>query len=146
MAKKFSFRLDSILNLRSHKVKQEKEALQQIQSQRIKKDIEIEECKKELENSFMEKSGKFSVEILQQNYFRQEFLKENIVKLEKEKKRLLEIETQRKKILFEAQKEEKILLKLKEKKLLEYKFELDQEDSKVMDEIAINQISKKEID
>ncbi len=138
MPKKFSFRLDSVLKLRTYKVKQEKEALLQVQSLRIKKDEEIDNLKNELESTYKNKKGKISVEILQQNFYRQEYIKENIKKLENDKKRLLEIEEQRKKIFFEAMKEEKVLLKLKEKKLAEYKFELDQEDQKVMDEIAVN--------
>ncbi len=138
MAKKFSFRLDTVLKLRSYKVKLAKEVLLQIQSQRIKAEEEINRNHQELQSLYRNKVGKISVETMQQDFYRQEYIKNYINILEKEKEKLLKIEEAKRKILNEAMKDEKILLKLKDKKIAEYKFEMNQEDQKVMDDIAIN--------
>ena len=138
MAKKFSFRLDTVLKLRSYKVKLAKEVLLQIQSQRIKAEEEINRNHQELQSLYRNKVGKISVETIQQDFYRQEYIKNYINILEKEKEKLLKIEEAKRKILNEAMKDEKILLKLKDKKIAEYKFEMNQEDQKVMDDIAIN--------
>lgn len=110
----------------------------QIQSQRIKAEEEINRNHQELQSLYRNKVGKISVETMQQDFYRQEYIKNYINILEKEKEKLLKIEEAKRKILNEAMKDEKILLKLKDKKIAEYKFEMNQEDQKVMDDIAIN--------
>lgn len=138
MAKKFNFRLDTVLKLRSYDVKLAKEALSQATAQRINKQNEIEDAKREIAGLFGQEIGIVSVEYMQQKQYRQEFLKEHIVVLEQEKEELLKIEEKRKLELNEANKQEKILIKLKDKKKAEYTFEMGIEDQKNMDEIAIN--------
>lgn len=138
MAKKFSFRLDTVLKLRSYDVKLAKEALSQATAQRINKQNEIEDAHREIASLYGQERGMISVEYLQQKQYRQEFLKEHIIVLEQEKEELLKIEEKRKLELNEANKQEKILIKLKDKKKTEYAFEMGIEDQKNMDEIAIN--------
>lgn len=138
MAKKFNFRLDTVLKLRSYDVKLAKEALSQVQAQRISKQNAIDEAHREIASLFGQELGVVSVEFMQQKQYRQEFLKEHIIILEQEKEELLKLEEQRKQELNEANKQEKILLKLKDKKKAEYAFEMGIEDQKNMDEIAIN--------
>ncbi len=142
MPKKFSFRLEPILNLRSHRVRQEKEALLQIQGMRIAKENEIQDNIDNLNSLYRNKIGKISVEQMQIDFHRQNYIKELIKKLEADKLRLLEIEEQRRIILNEALKEEKVLEKLKEKKHTAYKEELNLEDMKMMDEIANNKVAR----
>lgn len=145
MAKKFSFRLEPVLNLRTHKVNEAKEVFLQIQAKRIKKDNEIQSAIDDLNSLYTGKSGTIPVTELQANYYRQDFLKHEIVKMNAERDRLLEIENHRRNLLAEAMKEEKILLKLKEKKREYYLEELKQEDNKFMDEIANNRFNSSKI-
>ncbi len=142
MPKKFSFRLEPILNLRSHRVRQEKEALLQVQAMRIAKENEIRENTDHLNSLYRNKIGKSTVEQMQIDFHRQNYVKEFIKKLEADKLRLMEIEEQRRIILNEALKEEKVLKKLKEKKHTAYKEELNLEDVKMMDEIANNRVAR----
>ncbi len=144
MSKKFIFRLEPLLKLRSHKVMQEKEALMQIQSLRISKENEISDNIEYLESLYRNKKGRISIEQMQTDFHRQNFIKEFIKKLETDRQRLIEIEEQRRLILNEALKEEKILEKLKEKKITAYKEELNFEDTKMMDEIANNRSARLE--
>ena len=144
MPKKFSFRLEPLLRLRSYKVKQEKEALIQIQSMRISKENEISENIIYLESLYRNKKGRISVEQMQTDFHRQNYIKEYLLKLETDRQRLIEIEEQRRIILNEALKEEKILEKLKEKKLMAFREELNIEDMKMMDEIANNRSARLE--
>lgn len=144
MSKKFTFRLEPLLRLRSYKVNQEKEALMQVQSLRINKENEISENIIYLESLYRNKKGRINIEQMQTDFHRQNFIKEFIKKLETDRQRLLEIEEQRRIILNEALKEEKILEKLKEKKIIAYKEELNFEDNKMMDEIANNRSARLE--
>lgn len=144
MPKKFSFRLEPILKLRSHRVIQEKEALLQVQAMRIAKENEIRENTDHLNSLYRNKKGKITVEQMQIDFHRQNFIKEFIKKLEADRLRIMEIEEQRRQILNEALKEEKILEKLKEKKNTAYKEELNIEDMKMMDEIANNRVARAE--
>lgn len=144
MAKKFSFRLEPVLNLRTHKVNEAKEVFLQIQAKRMRKEQEIQEAIDAINELYTNKSGTIPVEVLQANYYRQDFLKNEIEKMTAEKERLVEIENHRRKLLADAMKEEKILLKLKEKKKEIYNEEIKIEDNKFMDEIANNRFNKTE--
>ncbi len=141
MSKKFSFRLEPVLSLRSHKVNEAKEVFLQIQAKRIRKDNEIQACIDDMNSLYTRKNGTIPVVELQANFYRQDFLKNEIEKLNNEKERLVEIENHRRKLLAEAMKEEKILLKLKEKKREYYLEEQKQEENKFMDEIANNRFN-----
>ena len=145
MAKKFSFRLEPILKLRTHKVNEAKEIFLQIQAMRMKVEDEIQSTFDNLNSLYTGKSGIIPVTELQANYYRQDFLKNEIEKMEIEKKRLMEIENHRRKLLANAMKDEKILLKLKDKKRVYYMEELKIEDDKFMDEIANNRFNKNDI-
>jgi flagellar FliJ protein len=144
MPKKFSFRLEPVLSLRSHKVKEEKEVFLQAQAHRLNKEKEIADANEHLNSLYREKTGKMSIIEIQTDFYRQNYIKEEIARFEHELVRLLEIEENRRAILAEALKEEKILIKLKEKKKEVFLEELKQEDIKFMDEIASNRFGKQE--
>lgn len=146
MAKKFAFRLERLLSLRSHRVEQEKNALLEIQGKRIAKENEIAENYTMLANAYANKVGTTTIEMLQINYHRQIFIKERIAKLEKERLNLLEIEEQRRKILSEALRDEKVLEKLKERQLENYKHEMNCAENAFMDEIVNNKAARQNME
>jgi flagellar protein FliJ len=142
MAKKFIFRLESVLKLREHKTQQAKEDLMQVVGLRNKKELEIEERNIYL-NNILKKKHKDSTAFDMQAIWRHKvFVDEEIKNLEIEKQNLLEIENIKRIKLTEAMKEEKILDKLKEKKKKLHNEEMEQESQKFLDEVAINHHGK----
>ena len=139
MAKRFQFRLDPLLSIKSFKVKEAKENLIQIVGLRVRKEEEIEQHLNYYSSLFKSKNGTISAHELQTLFFHKIFVDDNIKKLGKEKQQLLEIEELKRKTLTEAMKDEKILEKLKEKKIITYNQELNKEETKTLDEIAIKQ-------
>lgn len=75
---------------------------------------------------------------LQARIHHKQFVEKELTNLDKERRQLLEIEALRRNRLNSAMKEEKILLKLKEKKHELYKHELNMEETKFIDEIAVS--------
>jgi len=115
MSKKFSFRLEPILNLRSHRVKEAKEVFLQVQAMRINKENEILSNSNAKNSLYTHKQGSLSIADIQANFYRQKFLDAENERLENDKIRLLEIENHRRKLLAEAMKDEKVFQKLREK-------------------------------
>ncbi len=136
--KKFSFRLDPVLRLREHKVREEKEAFGQAVSSRLSKEEQIR-LKKEYQGKILKMkaiSGK--AENIQAIYHHSIFIKDEIKMLEHERSQLIEIESARRIKLTEAMKNEKIITKLKEKKKDDYNIENNREETSNLDEIARN--------
>lgn len=138
MAKKFTFRLEPLLNLRSHKVKEAKEELVKVVNKRTSKESEISEQNEYFNGLMKSKKGKIPVAELQADYHHKSFVKDEIGKLENQKEQLLEIEEVKRLRLTEAMKDEKILQKLKEKQKQYHAEEVEKESVKQMDEIAIS--------
>lgn len=138
MAKKFNFRLQSVLNLRSHKVEQAKDSLNQIVKMKNDKDLLIEFNLNQKNEIFRDKNPSFKAAELQNKIYHKDHLENQIIQLESEKLRLIEIENLRRMNLTEAMKGEKVLEKLKEKKVEAHKYELDKEEMQTLDEIAQN--------
>lgn len=144
MAKKFSFRLESVRKLKEHKAKQEENALQQIVNSRYQKEYEIEEHQKYYNSLLTTKTGKFSASEFQQVFFHQNQVKSEIKKLAKEHEQLIEIEEIQRKKMNDAKIEEKAINKLKERKIIAHNETLEKEERMILDEIAQNRHSKSE--
>ncbi len=136
MAKKFNFRLEKVLNLKSQKVLELKEALNLIITSRIAKEKEIDKNQNYLNKLLNTKKGLLPASSLQTSWSHTTYIQDIIKKLRFERDQLIEIENLRRQKLVEAMKEEKILLKLKDKKQLQHKQELSKEEVKILDEIA----------
>lgn len=144
MAKKFTYRLEPLLNLRAFRTNQAKEELAKILRLRFRKEQIIEE-KIEYKNNLIAKkytSGKASD--IQERIAHKALVEKEIEKHIQDKNQLLEIEKLRQNKYIEAKKDEMILEKLKEKKLEEYKTETLKEESNFIDEIAIMGFIRKE--
>lgn len=143
MAKKFTYRLEPLLKLRSFKTSQAKEELARVLRLRFKKDEFIQE-KQNYKNVILSHkytSGKVSD--IQARLAHKSFVELEIEKAQRDRNQLLEIENLRRNKFIEAKKDEMILEKLKEKKLEEYKNELLKEESNFIDEIAISGFIRK---
>lgn len=142
MAKKFNFRLESVLKLRAEKVTQAQESLNQAIKVRVEKEKSIQNYRNYLKNLSNEKSSQIKASDLQNMSYHKQYIDSEIKKLEKEKVQVLEIENLRRTKLTKALKDEKVLEKLKERKKADYNDELRKEEAKFFDEIAIKQSSK----
>lgn len=140
--KKFSFKLDSLLNVRK---KREELVIQelaeaQMAENRINGQINdtrntialmIEESKSYLKSSINVESL-----LLSRNYI--EFLKRKLSELEAELEKAKQKTLKIKEKLAEAVKERKIIETLKEKQFAQYKKEYNKQDNAQMDEISNN--------
>jgi len=143
MAKKFRFRLETILKIRTEKTKEAKTAMNIALRNRYEKETEIET----LQNIKKEQLKKQTVISKAQDM---QTIKDYIANLdnqieykEKEKEKLIEIENVRRTELNEAMKEEKIIAKLKEKKLEKHKSDVKIEEDNFLNEVAIQQYIRK---
>lgn len=143
MVKKFAFRLDPVLKLRSFRAKEAKEALAQVLNLRLTKEREIAEKKKYLDDLFIAGKGAAPAADLQAKANHKIYVQSEIKRLEEERKRLLEIENLKRNELSEKMKDEKILEKLKEKKRDVYEKEVLDEENKQLDEITVNKHYRK---
>lgn len=136
MAKKFDFRLDSVLRLNTHKVKVAEEALLEIVNIRSQK----EQKEKELFVYLTELQGKefrsANAGKIQAHYYHMAHIESQIKELRKEINQILELENIKRLRLTEAMKDERIMEKLKEKKFEEYVKDNEAEEMKVLNEIA----------
>ncbi len=144
MAKKFTYRLEPILNIRAFRTNQAKEELAKILRLRYRKEQIIEEKKKYKNNLLVAKYSSGKASDIQARIAHKAFVEQEIEKYAQEKNQLLEIEKLRQNKYIEAKKNEMILEKLKEKKLEEYKAETQKEESNFIDEIAIMGFIRKE--
>jgi flagellar protein FliJ len=139
MAKRFQFRLDPLLNIKSFKVKEAQENLLQIMGSRLRKEEEIEQHNIYYNSLFKSNKRNNIASDLQTLFYHKVFVEDKIKILGNEKEQLSEIEKLKRNLLSEAMKEEKILEKLKEKKMLIHNSDMLKEENKVLDEIAIKQ-------
>lgn len=138
MPKKFSFRLEPILNLRKFRTKQAQDELSKVLILRLKKENEILEAKSYLEKQLKKtKKAKIKAEELQNIFAHIDFSERELKKLKSELANLIEIENVKRQALSEKMKEEKILEKLKENKKIIYNEEIYHEERKFLDEIAL---------
>ncbi len=142
MAKKFNFRLESVLKLRTEKVLQAQDSLYQVQRVRIEKEKIIDnyhQLKKKLnyeDKKFLKAAN------LQAISNHKEHLNHEIERLGKEKQQILEIEEFRRQKLTKAMVDERALEKLKERKMNDHSDALKSEESKFFDEVARNLIKE----
>ena len=139
MAKKFRFRLETVLKIRTEKTEEAKNALNIALRNRYEKEMEIETLKKNKKEQLKKQTVTSKAQDMQT-------IKDYIVNLdnqieykEKEKEKLIEIENVRRTELNESMKEEKIIAKLKEKKFAEHNLELKREEDNFLNEIATQQ-------
>jgi flagellar FliJ protein len=142
MAKKFNFKYNSILKLRTEKVNQAQELLFQAERIKIEKQKIITEYKNYINGLLNNNTNKNKISELQNIAYHKQFINSEIEKLEKEKVQIDEIISLRRNKLNEAMKDEKVLEKLKEKKLNSYKEELNKEETKFLDEISMKKVNK----
>lgn len=145
MARKFFFRLEPLLKIRTHKQLMAKESLMQIVNLRLRKEGEIEEMSNYLKYLNKQKVGSARASDLQSILYHIEFTENQIKNLIKEKEQISEIEAIKRDAFHKTLKEEKILLKLKEKKQTEYKEAVNKEDMLLMDEMALKYFTPKDI-
>lgn len=142
MAKKFNFKLESVLKYRTEKVSRAKDSLNQAVKLRIDKEKAIIDTADERSGFQQTNTGKIKASDLQAKGSYLNFLEEEIKRLENEKLQILEIEELRRKKLIVAMKDEKVIEKLKEKKRLIHFEEIKKEESKFMDELGLKTINK----
>lgn len=142
MAKKFKFKLESFLKLKSFNVSKAEDALNKVLILKYEKEAEIENIKDEI-SELNNNPRKQTIIDLQSRFHRKIFLEERIIQIKYEITKIVEIENLKRKELQEAMKEEKILEKLKEKKRDEFKFEMGKEEDLALDEISIVAFGKK---
>ncbi len=138
MAKIFRFKLEPVLKLRTHKVQIALDSLNQAVKLRNEKELMIIQ-QNDIRNNLIGSGIKSSkVRELQAIFHHRDHIDNEIMKLQDEKKRITEIENVRRTKLTIAMKEEKVLEKLKEKKQILHKEDVEREEGKFLDEIAIN--------
>lgn len=143
MAKKFTYRLESLLNLKSFKVKEIEESIQKVLYYRYQTEHEIQKNEDYLASLNGQRNGSFkAIEIQALNYHK-ETVKEEIKELKLQLERIVEIENILRNRLVEAMKEEKVLQKLKEREYEDYKMALNKEETKLLDEITIQKEVRK---
>jgi len=143
MAKKFNFKLDTVLRLRSDKTEEAKTELQLIIRKRIEKEQLIEEQLFKLENHNLTRSEHKQLEEIQAFYYHKEYINQEIKRLKMELDNLLDIESLKRIKYNEALKEEKVLQNLKDKKKIEFIAEIERKEQIELDEIAIRQYTNK---
>lgn len=143
MAKKFVYRLESLLNLKSFKVKEIEESIQKVLYYRYQTESEIQKNEEYLASLNGQKNGSFKVIEIQALNYHKEYIKDEIRELRAQLTRIIEIENILRMRLVEAMKEEKVLQKLKEKEFDAYKTALNKEETKFLDEISIHKEIRK---
>ncbi len=141
MAKKFTFRLDPLLNLRKQSTQITKQELARAINERVNKEMQIETVhnqQSQLNKATIEKMQLHELQALVNHKIA---LKNEIQKLNNERISLLETEQSKQLKYNHALQEEKVIIKLKEKKEIEHKQSIEKEEQKDLDEIGLR-ISK----
>jgi flagellar FliJ protein len=143
MAKKFSYRLETFLNLKTFKVKEIEENIQKVLYYRTQTEEEIRKNQEYLSMLNNNRNGHFkAIEIQALNYHK-EAVKDEIENLRSQLARIIEIENILRQRLVEAMKEEKVLQKLKERQFEAYMYEVNREETKLLDEITVQKEIRK---
>lgn len=137
MAKRFQFRLETVLGLRSQEVKDAQNRLGEAVQIRNAKEQEIEE-KQKYYNSLMEQAAEKKLRIwdMEVQWYHARAVEREIKELEKQLVSLEEIVEIRRTELSEAMKKEKVLTKLKDKKHALHIQEEQRAEQNFLDEIA----------
>ena len=143
MPKKFQFRLEQVLKIKSHYANLAKDLLNQVVLLRTNKESEINNQEEYRTHCLAKKVIINKASHLQTQWYHILHINDTIHQLEYEKKQLLEIENLRRRQLTAAMKEEKILEKLKDKKKLLHEEMVRHEETKILDEISHNKFLKK---
>ena len=137
MAKKFIFRLESLLKLRSTAVDQAKNSLAIALNNRLMKDEEVRIKQDYFASILVKDHTSFFLAIdLQAQWHHRQCISAEIQQLQKEVELLTEIEEIKRLELAEAMKREKIVEKLKEHKVTENKEKSAKEEQSFLDEIG----------
>lgn len=142
MAKKFTYRLESLLQLRQQSTRIAKTEYSVAANERAAKEKQITDLidyKSEL-NSIELQSLKMS-DLINLQYHKQSIV-ELTKQFEEQKNVLLERERVKQQKYFIALQEEKVLTKLKDKKIEEHSRKLNKEEQIELDEIALKTKSK----
>ncbi len=136
MAKKFTFRLDPILKIRSYIVSLTKDELTQIVRKRNEKEELINNKEQYYKSLIAIKPNSGKALDMQAIVSHQEKVKEEIKKLKYEKTQLQEIENYKRAKLTDAMQKEKMLEKLKERKKEIHNNQLSKEETIILDDIG----------
>lgn len=139
MAKKFRFKLEPILKIRTEKVEETKSILHTAMRNRYDKETEIEELNEVKKDFLSEPQIITKASDMQASKDYVNNMDWQLQKKEEEKIKLLEIENHRRDELNDALKEEKVIIKLKEKKIEEHQKILKKEEDDFLDEVGKNQ-------
>ncbi len=137
MAKKFTFRLNPILNLRKQNTQISKQELASAINDRVNKEMQIDEVRHQQLKLNQATIERMHLHELQAMVNHKRALSKELQKLNNERETLLEREKMKQLKYNSALQEEKIILKLKEKKEIEHKQALDKEEQKDLDEIGL---------
>ena len=143
MAKKFKFRLEPVLKIRTEKVEETKKNLNIAVRSRYEKENEISNLNNIKKQFLAEPQVITKAADMQTAKDYVNNVDMQLQKKEEEKIKLLEIENQRREKLNEALKEEKVIVKLKEKKIAEHQQQINKEETDFLDEVGTNQFIKK---
>ena len=143
MAKKFNFRLESVLKIRTEKVEETKNSLNVAVRNRYEKENEILTLTGEKKHFLAEPQIVLKASDMQATKDYMSSIDRQLEIKENEKIKLIEIEKYRLEKLNEALKEEKVIVKLKEKKLTEHQQKVNREETNFLDEVGTNQFISK---
>lgn len=138
MSKKFVFRLEAVLSLRSKAVDEAKIALGKVISERIAKEQEIT-LQEQYVASLMNNSdvrGRSSALMIEAQWHHLRVAKKELQHLEEQKAQLLRLEADKRRKLALALQQEKALSQLKEKQLQEHIRAEDHAEQSFLDDIA----------
>lgn len=141
MAKKFKFRLQSVLEYREFLENMRKmelaEKQQQYQKEKDRGDF-LRKRRIEYHEAMRKEIGKEELQIPMLSSYQNYLVvieTQIIVQDDKTAKSLVEVK-KKQEILMEARRQKEVIVRLKEKAFEEYKYELAQDEQKVLDEVA----------
>jgi len=146
MAKKFKYRLETVLNLQSKRVSEAKDRLNSIMIQRLNIEHQIQDRQNYLFDDLNKKAKLKGIRDLQAAFYHKKYVEDEIKKLEYDKEQLRELEDYSRLKLSEAMKKEKVLDKLKVKQKAKFKLEMDREEMATFDELAISRHQQSNIE
>lgn len=136
MPKKFNFKLEPVLKLRAQDVKIAEDSLNKVVRVRLQTEDKISFNKNYHSEIALAGNGKNKAADLQNNYHHRKKIEDEIKYLESEIVKIEEIENLRRNKLNKAMQLEKVIVKLKDKKQNEYNYEIQKEETNLMDEIG----------
>jgi flagellar export protein FliJ len=138
MAKKFVFRLEAVLSIRTKAVEDAKIALGKTLSERTAKEQEIRQQEEYISTlmSNTDVRGRSSALMIEAQWHHLRVAKKDLQQLEEQKAQLLRLEADKRRKLALALQQEKALLQLKEKQLQEYVRAEDHAEQAFLDDIA----------